>query len=235
MSPSSKKIVGIVGGMGPECAADLLHRITELTVVRREQDHLHVVLDSNPEIPDRTRAILDGGESPLPELLRSVARLETAGAELIGIACNTAHYWYDQIRSAAKVPILNMVELAVEEAARRARPGEAVGLLATTGTVRTGLYEKALAGAGRRTLVPDDVDQARLMECIYGERGIKMGHADENRSAIEEIWSRLSERGAAVAIAGCTEVMLPFRRECSLPLVDPIAVLAGRLVELAGA
>ena len=171
MSSSSKKIVGIIGGMGPECTAELLMRIPELTPVEREQDHLHVVIDSNPEIPDR-------------------------------IPAGTG-------------------------------PGELVGILATTGTIRMRLYEKALAAAGRKALVPDDEDQERVMECVYGRRGVKLGYVSENRRRLEEVWTRLAERGAATAIAGCTEVMLPFREDCPSLLVDPISVLAGRIVQLA--
>lgn len=235
MSSRSKKIVGIIGGMGPECTAELFLQITALTPVRIEQDHLHVIIDSNPEIPDRTGFLLGQNESPLPLLLESVARLEAVGAEVVGIACNTAHYWYRELQAATEMQILNMVELAAQDAAKRTKPGELVGIMATTGTIRMKLYEKALAAAGRKTLVPDDADQERVMECIYGARGIKLGYVSENRRGLEEVWTRLAERGATTAIAGCTEVMLPFRQECSLPLVDPITVLAGQLVELAGA
>jgi len=235
MGGGVRKVIGIIGGMGVESTADLYLRIVALTPVRVEQDHLHVIVDSNPAIPDRTRAILEGGESPLPELLKSVARLEAAGVDLIGMACNTAHYWHGDLEAAARVPVLNMVELAAADAARQTKPEEAVGVLATSGTIRSGLYEKALAKAGRKVVAPDEGDQARLMECIYGARGIKLGHVEENRSRIEAIWGRLAKRGAAVAIAGCTEVMLPFRGgKSTVPFVDPISVLAGKLVELAG-
>ncbi len=108
-----------------------------------------------------------------------------------------------------------------------------VGILATTGTIRMRLYEKALAAAGRKALVPDDEDQERVMECVYGRRGVKLGYVSENRRRLEEVWTRLAERGAATAIAGCTEVMLPFREDCPSLLVDPISVLAGRIVQLA--
>ena len=234
MRSRSKKNVGIIG-VAPDSRAHLLKRITELTPVRCEQDHLHVVIDSNPEIPDRTGFLLEKNESPLPLLLESVARLEQAGVEIVGIACNTAHYWHSQLQDATEMQILNLVELVAEEAARRTQPGELAGILATTGTVRMRLYEKALAAAGRKSLVPEEADQTKLMECIYGQRGIKLGHVQENRAVIEEIWEHLAERGAKVAIVGCTELMLPFRRDCGLPLVDPISALAGRIVELSRA
>ena len=240
MSERVQKVVGIIGGMGPESTADLFRRITELTQTQCEQEHLHVIVDSNPKVPDRTGYLLGRNESPLSALLESVSRLEEAGAEVVGIACNTAHFWHEQLQSSTRMQILDMVKLAAADACGETSEGDAVGVLATWGTVRMRLYERALSALGRRSLVPEQAEQDELMDCIYGDEGVKLGRVAENRGRIEVIWRGLLARGAKVVIAGCTEVMLPFRTVTGdavtgLPsrLIDPISVLAKKLVEVA--
>jgi len=108
------KVIGILGGMGPEATCDLFHKIIRVTPrfkpIRRDQDHLRVIVDSNPLIPDRTAAILEGGEDPVPQLQETARNLERAGAGLIAMPCNTAHYFWDQVQAAVGIPVLHMME-----------------------------------------------------------------------------------------------------------------------------
>ena len=85
-----KKTIGIIGGMGPLATADLFEKIVGHTKAACDQEHLHVVIDSNTNIPDRTAALLHGGADPLPELTGSARRLEAMGADVLIMPCNTA-------------------------------------------------------------------------------------------------------------------------------------------------
>ena len=104
------KTIGIIGGMGPLASSELYRKITLSTAAGRDQEHLHVLIDSNPAIPDRTAFLLSGGADPLPELLSTLRRLEQAGAELLLLPCITAHFFHPQLQKAARVPVLNMLE-----------------------------------------------------------------------------------------------------------------------------
>ena len=144
----AEKIIGIAGGMGPESTVDLMQKIFAATPAEREQDHIHLIVDSNPKTPDRTRAVLADGESPVPAICESIRRLADAGADLVLIPCNTAHAFFDELRVRSPVPLLNMVDLCAEHALAVCGRGAALGILATTGTVRSGIYEAALRGRG---------------------------------------------------------------------------------------
>ena len=114
MDEKKEKVVGIIGGMGPESTAELIRRVFLLTKTNVEQDHIHIIADSNPKIPDRTAYLLGKGPSPVPALQETVKRLTQAGADLLAIPCNTAHIFYDDMQSATSVPILNMIECCAE-------------------------------------------------------------------------------------------------------------------------
>ncbi|MBQ6692348.1 MAG: amino acid racemase, partial [Clostridia bacterium] len=124
-----KKTIGIIGGMGPLATADLFRKIVLLADVSSDQGHPRVLIDSNTEIPDRTAAILSGGENPIPALATSARTLERAGADVLMMPCNTAHFFYDGVKAATSLPILHMLQLTAEEIDRRGI--KTVGLLAT--------------------------------------------------------------------------------------------------------
>jgi len=132
--------IGIIGGMGPLATADLFRKIICMTKAASDQEHIHIVIDNNTEIPDRTRAILYGGATPLPALARSALKLEVMGADLLLMACNTAHYFYDQMQPFIHVPMLHMPEETAFEVQRRGLT--CVGLLATDGTCQTGICSR---------------------------------------------------------------------------------------------
>lgn len=141
------KTIGIIGGMGPLATIDLYHRIVELTPARSDAEHIPTVIDSNTRIPDRTASILAGGESPVKELVRSAKRLEAAGADILLIACNTAHYYYDEVQAAAKTKVLNMPRITAKYVKDSGM--KRVMLLSTTGTVKAGVYGRRSSCARR--------------------------------------------------------------------------------------
>jgi len=221
----ARKIIGILGGMGPEATSDLFRRIIRATPAERDQDHIRVIIDSNTSIPDRTGAIMGGGPSPLPEMMETGKNLERAGADLIIMPCNTAHYFYRELQGGLGVPLLDMIGLT----ARRIRDGlpdvRRVGLIATTGTLRTGIYERALEPSGVEVIAPSAEDQERVMEAIYDD--IKTGKIAEGKEIVAEVAAHLVEKGAEAVICGCTEISLVLEDgDLPVPVVDPLQVLA---------
>lgn len=149
-----KKTIGILGGMGPMATADLFQKITALTDAAGDNGHIRVYIDSNASIPDRTAAILAGGEDPVPAMADALRHLELCGADCVVMPCNTAHYFLPRLEPLTKLPFLSMIEAAAE-VCRTRFPGKTVGILATTGTLSAGLYQEALSAAGVPFLVPD--------------------------------------------------------------------------------
>ena len=227
-----KKTLGILGGMGPAATCDLMEKIISLTAAEKDQDHIHVIADVNTNIPDRTAAILHGGDDPAPEMIRSAQRLAAAGAELLLLPCNTAHYFYDRVAAAVSVPILHMPRLTA--ASLREAGVKRAAILATEGTVRSSVYEAALRAEGVEPLYPDDADEDVIMRLIYD--GVKARRTDLAAFPVRGVLDRLRARGAEKFVLGCTELPIAFRelglrQDC----VDPTRILAFAAVRAAGA
>jgi aspartate racemase len=236
MSPAKRKTIGILGGMGPEATALFFELVVRNTLARRDQDHLPVIVCDLPQVPDRTAAILKGGPSPLPVLRRGLKLLHGAGADFAVMPCVSAHYYYPALAARSPLPIVHLIE-ETAAAVRKHRPriGK-VGLLATTGTVRSRLIHDVFEAAGIEVLAPDARGQARLMEAIYGPRGIKAGvTSGPPRTAIVGLARALIRAGARAVVAGCTEVPLVLRPgDLAVPLVDPMVIGARACVRKAG-
>ncbi len=227
------KRVGILGGMGPAATIRLYEEITSRTPARGDQDHIPLIIDSQPRTPDRTAALLQGGEDPLPHLLQAVRRLEAAGADFLAIACNTAHAWYQPIAAAASVPVLHLIALTAG-AACRAADGGAVGVLATSGTVASGLYQNELSHLGGRPLLTDEKESAEVMRAIYLVK--QGGHANlqEATRTMRTQAAGLIDRGARSIILGCTDISVIVRHgDLPVPVVDSTVVLAERIIAVA--
>jgi aspartate racemase len=231
-----EKIIGILGGMGPEAAIDLFTKIVKGTRVKKDQDHLRILIDNNPKVPDRTLAIQKKGPSPLPQLIRSAKILENAGADFIVIPCVTAHYYYESLKKKVKIPTLNLVEITVQYIKGRLKRISKVGLLATTGTIQAGLFQTSFSHTGLQLIIPSPEVQKRwVMEAIYGRRGIKaIGPSEISKRLILKTSQKLIHEGAQAIIAGCTEIPLVLKeRDLSVPVIDPISILAGAAIEKA--
>ena len=190
-----------------------------------------MVIDSNTNIPDRTAALLHGGADPLPELVKSAGRLEKMGADVLIMPCNTAHNYYDGIAAAVSVPVLHMVRLTAQALVERGV--KKAGLLATDGTVRTGIYQKSFAGSGVELLTPDEAGQRAVMEMIY--QGVKAGDMAFDAQPARQAMERLLAAGAEVLILGCTELPLAVKLYgIALPAVDPTLELALEAIRFAG-
>jgi len=228
----NEQIVGIIGGMGPAATLDLFRRILWNTPAQCDQDHLHILVDNNPKIPDRTKAILGQGSDPLPALIRSAQRLQQAGADFLIMPCNTAHHWLPKLREQIEIPIVDMVKQTATAIAGHRPPLEAIGILATMGTLCAALYQNALTQEGLAALTPADKSQKQVMEAIYQ---VKAGNHDVKHLVLPTI-KELTGKGADGLILGCTELsLLGLEEDTASPIFDPLSILASRAVELASA
>lgn len=236
MSRRGLKTIGVLGGMGPEAGALFFERLVRETAAARDQDHPPVLVLSLPQVPDRTPAILGRGPSPVPAILRGLRALERGGADLAVMACVSAHYFLPRIAPRSPLPLVSLIDETLA-AVRALRPvPKAVGLIATTGTVRAGIVSRPLEAAGIEVIVPSARDQARLMAAIYGPKGLKAGHtAGPPRRVLLEIARGLAAEGARAVVAGCTEVPLVLGpADLQVPLIDPMTAAARSALRRAG-
>ncbi len=226
-----EKIIGILGGMGPEATADLYMKIIRATQVEKDQDHYRVIIDSNAKIPDRTPAILGTGPSPLPVMLETGRNLQRAGADFIIMPCNTAHYFHDRLQAGLEIPALHMIRLSAEDTRRRHPEVTKAGLLASDGTLASRLYE-CYGEQGIEIVAPSGESQRDVMDAIY--RDIKRGDLETGGKLLHRVAHELLDAGADAVICGCTEVSLVLHEgDLTVPVVDPLQVLAEKAVELA--
>lgn len=228
-----KKSIGILGGMGPLATADLFRKIVTMTKAGCDNDHIRIYIDDNASIPDRTAAILSGGPDPTPVMANSLRKLEACGADCIIMPCNTAHYFLPRLQAMTDVPFISMLQATAETCAT-AFPGKTAAILATKGTLATGLYEQALQAQNVSYLVPNEQEQDALMRVIYD--GVKADAAPETyRADMEGGMQALSQRGADYFILGCTE--LPLAAELlglTQPMIDPTTELAKAAITFCG-
>ena len=220
------RILGVLGGMGPEATVDFYREIIRLTPASRDQDHIPTLIYSLPQIPDRTASIQSGDRSIIDFLVEGVTRLENAGASFIAIPCNTVHRFFDEMQNAVSIPILHMMEETASYVKTKIPSMKTIGLLATSGTIATRLYEDALEAAEFQVIVPgESVQKNHVMEAIY------MIKAGENKASCEnlltEAGNHVIEKGAEAIVLGCTEIPLGFNAErVSVPVINATEVLA---------
>jgi aspartate racemase len=227
-----KKILGILGGMGPLATADLFKKVVLLTEAERDQNHIHILVDSNPLIPDRTAFLAGHGENPLRYLVDSAKRLESMKANCIIMPCNTAHYFYDDIVKEINTPFLNMIEETAKKISRKHGHIKKAGLLATAGTCNSGLYEKVFTNYGIEIAKPDKKHQDHIVKLILN---VKKGRFNMDISGIYETIDNLKDKNAEIFILGCTELPIAFQVfNIKEKTVDPTAVLAESAIRFMG-
>jgi len=228
----NQKIIGILGGMGPEATVDLFYKIVKLTPVEKDQDHFRIIIDNNPKIPDRTNAIMGNGKNPLPELVATAQNLEKAGADFIIMPCNTAHFFISEIQQSIKIPILNMIKETAHHIKSIFPSIKNVGLLATKGTYKTGLYNSFFKEKNIKIFSPSPSEQEKIMKVIYK---VKSGIlSEEMKKQMIVISEEQIKKGAEAMIAGCTEIPLILEnKDLKVPVIDPTKILAKRAIKVA--
>lgn len=229
-----KQAVGVIGGVGPMATVYYMQRVIEMTKAGCDQEHINMLVFNDCDIPDRTAFITEKSpDNPLPVMVEDAKRLEAAGCEFVVIPCNTAHYFYDELEQAVEIPVVNIVEETIRYAKARVQDLSCVGIMATTGTIVTGTYQKYAERAGLSFAVPDEDEQDLLMRIIYD--GVKAGKPVP-RADFDRVANHLRAKGAQCLILGCTELSVLKR---DLPINDPdvldsIDVLASETVRRSG-
>ena len=218
-----KKAIGIIGGMGPLATADLFRKIVVNTKADNDQEHIKILIDNNTNIPDRTKAIVQNGKSPVPQLVKSATSLWIMGAELLVMPCNTAHYFHSQVQNAVDIPVLNMIEITRNALTKRGV--RRAGLLATDGTINSGIYQSVFAGSETDLVLPDTDGQKAVMDMIYN--GVKAGKKEYNTSTVKKAIGKMISDGVETLILGCTELPLAADMySLDYPTCDPTLELA---------
>jgi aspartate racemase len=225
-----EKVVGIIGGMGPEATVDMMSRVIRATPAKDDIDHIRMLVDNNPKIPSRIKAVIEGtGESPAPCMCEMARNLVAWGADFLVIPCNTAHYYYDAVQAAVDVPVLNMIDLTVMAVITENPKVRRPGLLASTAVLMTGLYKKRFAAKGLDLIAPVDPVQAKVMTAI---RQIKTGRFGSREiEAVNAAANELTAAGADVLIVACTELsIISSALKSDVRLYDTSQVLAEAVV-----
>ena len=220
--------VGVLGGMGPDATVDFMAKVLAATPAGSDQDHVHMLIDHNPHVPDRTCAILGKGSEAGAVLAQMAKQLQRAGADLMVMPCNTAHAFQRDIEAVLDVPFVSIIDETVAACAAF----KAVGLLATKGCLASGIYDTALSAAGVRAVMPDDAETTAFMELTAS---IKAGDSGPDVGAkMLQLANALVSRGAQAVIAGCTEIPLVLDQSMlDVPLVSSTDILAEATVAYA--
>lgn len=229
------EVVGVLGGMGPLATIDFMRKVLDATPATRDQDHVPMLVSCLPQIPDRTAAFRGAGDSPLDAIVDCGRRLESAGADLIVMPCNTAHLWFDAVQARLQRPMLHLVDAALREALALAGAQARLGLLATDATIASGLYiNRRLPDAPAPAwLLPTAGEM--LEQVMPGIEAVKAGRLEAGQALLGEAAQALARRGADVLVLGCTEIPLVLEAAaCNRPVVDATAALAREVVTYAG-
>lgn len=226
------KIIGIIGGMGPAATIDLYKKIVENTPAEKDQEHIHVIIDSYPQIEDRTEYIIYGGKNPAPRLIESAKRLESAGADALIMPCNTAHYFAKDIEKEVNIPLIHIVKCSAEAVKNNYPKTKKIGLIATTGTIKAGVYGNILKEYGFETITLPEKIENNIMDCIY--KGVKAGKTEEYSILFQQCVDEITDLGADLLIEGCTEIplIMPYVKT-KLPAIDATYELACAAVKFA--
>lgn len=227
MKNTTAPLLGVLGGMGPLATADFIDKLVSETPAQRDADHVPFVVYSVPQMPDRPAAILANGDSPLPAMLTGIRTLRGAGATCIAIACNTAHYWYDELIAQGGLPILHIADAACDQLAAHGPRPDAVGLIGTRGTLAAGFYQQRLAARGHAVLVNTPAEQDSLV--LPAIAAVKRNDLAAAHALALDACARLHRAGAQAVILACTEIPPAIESapaQLPVPVVDATRALA---------
>lgn len=230
----STKKLGIIGGMGTRAGISFMNKVVDYSPAVRDQEFIEIILHNNSSIPDRTRAIIHGECSPLDEILRSIRLFNENRVDMIVLACNTSYFFFDQFAPFANADILHPMRIVREEIRRYPQRIRKVGLLATTGTIQSGIFHRELEPYGLEVLtLPAKEQEFLFMASVYMENGLKSSRiSQEARTLMFRSRDILLDSGAEVIVGGCTEVPLVLHEQnVPVPFIDPMDLLARRVVE----
>lgn len=229
---ANDKVVGILGGMGPEATIDIFTDIVKHTKIENDNDHLRIIIDNNPKLPSRQDAILQGTENPGPAMASTAQNIEKAGADFIIIGANTAHYFYPYVKDAVNIPVLHIIGETVLATIDTVNGIKKVGVLATKGAMKTGMFQEAFKEVGITvTDVPEHI-LTLVHSAVFAFRS--EGLNESNLAMMKKAVSFLIENGAEAIVMGCTEIPLILKdQETDVPFINPNDVIAEVAVKYA--
>lgn len=227
------KVLGIIGGMGPLSAVKLFERIVLLTDAHCDQEHLHILIDNNTTIPDRTDYILGKiPDDPRAKMIDSARKLQSIGADFLVICCNTAHYFYDDLIKSVDIPILSMIEETAKYIKDNHKDIKRIGLLSTEGTSKVLVYDKVFKKYGIDIIKPTIENQTYITNIIYN---IKKGIPNNDLSGFNTTMCEMKDRGVNLFILGCTELPVAVDLyDLKGNFINPLEILAIKSIEYSG-
>ena len=220
---NNSKILGVLGGLGPMATAYYLELMIKMTDAATDQEHLQSIVMNFPTVPDRTAYILGRSkESPLEPMIALGQQLKAMGAGVIATPCITAHYFHQSLQEGIGLPMIHGIECIARQLAQGGI--SRVGLMATDGTVQSGIFQRQVEEQGMELILPDAEGQKAVMRLIYDQ--VKAGKQPE-LSLFESVRDQLRSKGAQVVVLGCTELSL-LKKEFPLGggILDALEVLA---------
>lgn len=228
----SNKRVGIIGGMGTQAGANLFQKLIDLSPADNDQGFMEVLIHSNSQIPDRTRAIVYGEESPLREMTRSIDLMNKCGVELLLLACNTVYYYYDEFVAYTNARVLNPIHLLREYVVENGY--QKIGILGTTGTMTANTFGNELRRYDKEIIKLDSWEQENLfMESVYGKNGLKSSTiSQEAIDKMHDAVKLLIGRGAEIIVGGCSEISIAIQQDdIPVPYIDTMDLMARKAIE----
>lgn len=230
-----EKKIGILGGMGPSATLHLFELIIRLTKAEKDQEHITTIIYNNPATPDRTDAIFNRGPSPVEELIKGAVNLEKAGADFILMPCVTAHHFLNQVEKEVEIEFVHLLRETLDYILGYPGNLKRIGLIATTGTIKTRLFQDMFEKSGLQIVVPGPHAQELFMEAIYGKNGVKNGNREESRLMLLDVLEQLKLQKVDAVIAGCTEIpLLLEQKDMAVPFINPLRILAEIAIQKAG-
>ncbi len=219
----TRPCIGILGGMGPAATILLQQRILDAVPAERDEDHIPLLIDMNPQVPSRIDFLIhQKGPNPGPFLAGMARNLQEFGADALVMPCNTAHHFADDIENATEIPFLNMVQLTAEALAKQAPKGGGIGILASPATDKVGLFHNVLGASGLKALASKNSQDLLTTIQDIKARGPSENSIAQTQNAIGE----LQDAGADAFLVGCSEFSLISRKlRASVPIIDAIDVL----------
>jgi len=223
------KRLGVLGGMGPAASAEFYQRLTSQTPATCDQDHLQVIIWSDPTVPDRSTSLLLGDDRPWPKLKEGIVGLKAAGCSHIVIPCNTAHLWYDRMLSLG-VPITHIVDSVADQLTLL--NVKTIGILGTQGTIATGLYQNMLSQQAWTCIAPTEIELTKFVQ--PGINLVKAGNMIAAHDMFMPAIDHLISKGAEAIVLGCTEIPLAIRETVykNIPLINSIDSLVQAVLKL---
>ena len=211
--------MGVIGGLGPEATLDFYAKLLNKTNAKSDQEHFHVIINSNPKVPNRHASIAGTGPSAAPALVNSSKALKQAGADFLVMVCNTGHAYQKDIEEAVNLPFISMIE-ATANACLAINPKlQTVGILATDGALAANLYQNEFDKHGIKCLYPNSQEQEKLMELVFKVKANDLSQAVKTQ--MKDLANSLIKQGAQIIVAACTEIPLILeQKDLTKPLVN---------------